>query len=133
MKKEEFEKFLIDIGGLTRTWREDKGPIIETDFFDVQEGWYKMISELIDGLLILGWDKRVTQVKEKFGGLRFYIENPPIGGYDLISKFETLSYSTCEKCGNVGELRKGAWISTLCDEHSDGSEPMDKKIKDFLG
>ena len=126
MTKEEFEKYLIGIGGLTRTYGEDRGPIVSIDFFDVNEGWYQMISELIDCLLKLGWDKRVNQVKEKFGGLRFYIENSPEGGHELIRKYESMAYSICEKCGASGVLRKGPWLRTLCEEHSEGKEPMDK-------
>jgi len=58
-----------------------------------------------------------SQIKEKFGGLRFYYE----GGDDYISALvdmtETLSYSTCESCGlmneGVGRVQKG-WIQSLC-------------------
>ncbi len=132
MTKEEFEAYLLDIGGLHRTYREDRGPITDAGFFELGEGWYGLIKNLIDELLQLGWDKRVQQVKEKFGGLRFYIENPPVGGHEAISRYEKLSYSTCEKCGKEGILRAGGLIRTLCDEHSEGKEPMDDKIKNFL-
>jgi hypothetical protein len=124
MNKEEFEKYLVSIGGLVRTYREDKGPIVTADFFAYSDGWYEMTKNLIDELLALGWDKRINQVKEKFGGLRFYIETYPEGGIDVIRKYEDLSYKTCEKCGKEGVLRKGGWILTLCDEHAKGLEPM---------
>lgn len=58
-----------------------------------------------------------TQVKEKFGGLRFYIN----GGDDeidaAITFAEMLSERTCEVCGAPGKQRGGGWISTRCDEH----------------
>jgi len=129
MSKEEFEKYLIDIGGLNRTYKEYKGPIIEANWFAVKEGWYDMLKELIDRLLILGWNKRINQVKEKFGGLRFYVSNEdmPEGGWDLIQKYEIKSRTICEYCGDYGDLRKGKWIKTLCDKHSEGREKFDYK------
>lgn len=61
----------------------------------------------------------VTQIKEKFGGLRFYYD----GGNDIISGMvamaETWADSSCEKCGNRGIKRSGGWIRTLCDTHEE--------------
>lgn len=60
---------------------------------------------------------RVQQIKEKFGGLRFYYD----GGNDEISGMvrmaELWAGRTCEECGNKGERRSGGWIRTLCDFH----------------
>jgi len=55
------------------------------------------------------------QIKEKFGTLSVYLDqyDPIIGA--LTSYASTMSARTCEKCGNVGESRKGGWIRTLCD------------------
>ena len=57
----------------------------------------------------------VTQVKEKFGGLRFYVNSNDdyIGG--LISFAEGMSYKTCSECGekSSNQVRRG-WIYTLC-------------------
>jgi len=127
MTKEDFEIYLIDIGGLKRVYKEYKGPIVDAGWFQLHEGWYDIVKTIIDELLKLGWNKRVSQVKEKFGGLRFYVsqEDIPIGGNEVISKYEKLSRSICEKCGQSGVLRKGKWIRTLCDEHSEGQEPFD--------
>jgi hypothetical protein len=130
MTKEEFNKYLIGIGGLERTYREYKGPIIESGW--VGEGWNDLLKNLIDELLQLGWDKRVNQIKEKFGGLRFYVENTPVNGHDVIDKYEKLSYSVCETCGNAGVLRAGKWLKTRCDEHSDGQPPINNEKTKFL-
>jgi hypothetical protein len=60
-----------------------------------------------------------SQVKEKFGTLRFYYS----GGDDIINGMavmaESMSGVTCEVCGNVGRQRGGGWIRTLCDEHAE--------------
>jgi len=119
MTKEEMDEFLVSIGGLERTYREDKGPIIDARYFGVGEGWYSIIKNIINELIALGWDKRVVQVKEKFGGLRFYLETYPEGAGDIIIKYEKLSYETCEKCGKKGSNRniKG-WLFTFCDDHA---------------
>jgi len=59
----------------------------------------------------------VEQVKEKFGGLRFYYS----GGNDVIDGMVRMAESwaahSCETCGKPGERRGGGWIRTLCDEH----------------
>lgn len=59
----------------------------------------------------------VEQIKEKFGGLRFYYS----GGDDTIDGMvriaEAWASRTCETCGQPGETRSGGWIRTLCDHH----------------
>ena len=60
---------------------------------------------------------RFTQIKEKFGGLRFYINEGSKEVYDRITEAEKLSYETCEVTGNPGKLRTDiGWYLTLCDE-----------------
>ena len=59
----------------------------------------------------------VAQIKEKFGGLRFYYD----GGDEYVSGLVTMAESwaarTCETCGEKGKQRSGGWIRTLCDTH----------------
>ena len=59
----------------------------------------------------------VAQIKEKFGGLRFYYD----GGDEHISGMVRIAESwaghTCETCGAPGKSREGGWIKTLCDAH----------------
>ncbi len=59
----------------------------------------------------------VAQIKEKFGGLRFYYD----GGDDyvrgLVTMAELWADATCEECGKPGKSRTGGWVKTLCDEH----------------
>ena len=61
---------------------------------------------------------RVNQVKEKFGGLRFYYT----GGNDIIAGLvafaEAMSMQICEICGDKGETDwKKPWVKTLCEKH----------------
>ena len=61
----------------------------------------------------------VRQVKEKFGGLRFYTEGGDEYIQGMIYMAEHLSISTCEVCGKPGRRgRKGSQIVTLCEEHA---------------
>lgn len=68
-----------------------------------------------------------TQIKEKFGTLRFYYN----GGDDYISGLEAMADSMsgkiCEDCGKPGKSTTGGWIRTLCEEHT-----QEKEIKDEL-
>lgn len=59
-----------------------------------------------------------TQVKEKFGTLRFYYNGGDEYIRGLESMAEAMSAVMCEECGNPGKLRRGGWIRTLCDEHA---------------
>lgn len=57
---------------------------------------------------------RAIQVKEKFGGLRFYMAHGNDEIYNLIEEAESLSYKTCEGCGAPGKARPGSWVKVLC-------------------
>jgi len=59
----------------------------------------------------------VAQIKEKFGGLRFYIDGGDEFTHGAIQMAEAWAGSTCEKCGAIGKRRDGGWIRTLCDIH----------------
>jgi hypothetical protein len=62
-------------------------------------------------------DVIVSQIKEKFGGLRFYYN----GGDDTVDGMVRMAESwaghTCEVCRAPGKSRNGGWIRTLCDKH----------------
>jgi hypothetical protein len=116
--KEKIDSYLESIGGLENGWRTDRPPIKDAHYFECHEGWYPLIQKLIEDLIKLGWDKQVTQVKEKFGGLRFYINEGSNEVHDRITKAEQESYTICEMCGTSGEIRKDTgWYRTLCEAH----------------
>lgn len=96
---------------------------------DIGDGWIDLVSDLVDKLLDTGIEFSVLQIKEKFGGLRFYIsslKDPHSKLSDIISTYEKQSYETCEVCGEPGTPRKGYWIKTLCDKDA---EPYDVETK----
>jgi hypothetical protein len=59
-----------------------------------------------------------VQVKEKFGGLRFYVQAATDKHYQYISFAESMSYRTCESCGAPGKTYTDGWHTTLCDIHA---------------
>jgi hypothetical protein len=59
-----------------------------------------------------------VQVKEKFGGLRFYVQAATDKHYQYISFAESMSYRTCDQCGNPGKTYTDGWHTTLCDIHA---------------
>jgi hypothetical protein len=118
LSDEQMSEYLNSIGGLENGFYTDKGPILDPGFFCVSNGWFGLIKSLIDDLIELGWDKQTCQVKEKFGGLRFYINAGSDEIHERIIQAEKESYKVCEKCGEDGEIRTDiGWYSTLCDTH----------------
>lgn len=127
MTREELDEYLESIGGLENGYYADRPPIKSSYCFNCDSGWYDLLKELIDDLIALGWNKQVCQVKEKFGGLRFYINDGSKEIFDRISKAETDSYKICEKCGKEGKLRNDIpWYLTLCENHYNESFPKKK-------
>lgn len=59
-----------------------------------------------------------VQVKEKFGGLRFYVGAATEKHHNYITFAESMSYKTCEVCGSPGERYTDGWHTVLCDEHA---------------
>lgn len=110
--------------------------------FEIGEGWWPIVEALCNQIQhhIDQVDKRreyllsyspddspipdpipqvvVDQVKEKFGGLRFYYHGGDeyIGG--LVTMAESWASRTCEQCGNAGKLRGSSWLYTACAEHT---------------
>ena len=61
----------------------------------------------------------MLQAKEKFGGLRFYVNCRKEGAIrQRIGIAADESFHTCEVCGQPGKLREERLIKTLCDEHA---------------
>jgi hypothetical protein len=116
MTHTEMDDFLESIGGLQHGYYTDREPITSSGIFECGTGWYPLLKELIEDLIELGWDRQTCQVKEKFGGLRFYINGATDAVFDRIRKAEHDSYETCEVTGEPGKLRTDlGWHSTLCD------------------
>jgi hypothetical protein len=89
---------------------------------ECSDGWFDIIDHLCNDLEKHIIEKKyedfkIWQVKEKFGGLRFYVSFQDDEINEMISEAEKKSYETCEECGEDGKMRSGGWIRTLCDKH----------------
>ena len=89
--------------------------------FECGDGWFQLIWDLCESIesqlaIDLHEGFEVLQVKEKFGGLRFYTTSCSNEIYDLVDDAEEASYITCEVCGSPGESNQEGWIRTLCDD-----------------
>ena len=105
--------------------------------FCCSEGWWPILESLCGQIQHhINWKNKqsevvpqvtVAQIKEKFGGLRFYYN----GGDDYISGLVSMAESwaglSCETCGAPGKSREGGWIKTLCDEHFNEREALRKE------
>lgn len=87
---------------------------------DCDDGWYMLIDKLCE-CIQFHVDKNghpqveAVQVKEKFGGLRFYTNNADeyLTGY--IDFAESMSMNICEVCGSTkGVGQTVGWIKTIC-------------------
>jgi len=92
--------------------------------FSCGDGWYWLIDKLCSQLQ---WNTDhnnqngkypqivATQVKEKFGGLRFYVEGASDVQHAIISWAESLSYDICESCGTTKDVSQTeGWVFTEC-------------------
>jgi hypothetical protein len=86
-------------------------------------GWNSLIEPLVEYVEKYNENKAedekivITQIKEKFGGLRFYANNITDELRDKIAEAESDSYNVCEFCGtrkNVGHTSD--WIITCCKD-----------------
>lgn len=91
--------------------------------FACGDGWFALIRDLshrIEEMNNNSSDEKlqvtVMQVKEKFGGLRFYVDFCSDKVREMIDEAERMSVIVCEECGEKGELRREGWWRTLCDE-----------------
>ena len=89
--------------------------------FMCEKGWHQLIFDTLDKIEEIvvrdELDIQVTEVKEKFGGLRIYLD----GYTDEIDSFvqaaEKQSFKICEICGEPGKLREiNGWLMTRCDK-----------------
>lgn len=89
------------------------------------EGWRKafglqMCREIKEELLKYNSldDYRITDIKEKYGSLRWYDSGYPkdskIGS--IIEKYEKLSEDICINCGKPAKYYTKGWINFICED-----------------
>jgi hypothetical protein len=100
---------------------------------ECNEGWYpiiddlsKEVSELAKKFPPMNDENRinVVQIKEKFGGLRYYVNYHGMSDDDIqqieyiIRNAEMKTFAVCEDCGGNGEKvsPRRYWMKTLCPD-----------------
>jgi hypothetical protein len=131
MNKENIEILVKDFPDLYREFNE-KGNIVG---FDVMDGWFHIIYELSEKISQSDPNCVAIQVKEKFGGLRFYVGPSTKTVLDIINEYEYKAYKTCENCGTEEGVKQhsGGWIKTLCDNcHIEFEKEKEERWKEKL-
>lgn len=98
--------------------------------FAVGKGWYPILEKLCANIQHhIDWQNKnhekhpvveqvvVEQIKEKFGGLRFYYQGGDDNVHGMVRMAESWADVACEECGGIGKRRSGGWVRTLCDLH----------------
>jgi hypothetical protein len=86
--------------------------------FSPPEGWYDLVEKLVDQVIALDPEIKIDQVKEKFGGLRFYVAYASDDVHFLIETAEDASERTCQVCGKDGRMVSVyGYYAALCEEH----------------
>jgi hypothetical protein len=85
------------------------------------DGWYWLIDNVCGSIQNYIDDNKgveqveASQVKEKFGGLRFYTSGNDDRIDGMIWLAESLSYKICENCGSQDNVKQTkGWIVSLC-------------------
>lgn len=120
-----YNKYLCDLypflNPLIDKWKRWNYEFIELDF--MPGGWrksfgLKMCEEIKKALIKNNClnDYYIAEIKEKYGGLRWYDYGAPAEVEEIIEKYEQLSYHTCMLCGEYVEEVHSNISITLCDK-----------------
>ncbi len=135
MEKELTKKIFDDFPNLygTREQRGDRSKNCLYFGIQTEDGWFDLIYNLSKEINRLAESKgikvKVLQVKEKFGGLRFYVRTADEEVRNLIASAENLSMDTCERCGKSGQKVRSnsGYASNICNECHDKFEEKKKQ------
>lgn len=100
--------------------KEHPGLYRRVKYLEIPDGWVDLVYELSGRLEeLINGDKTglccASQVKEKYGGLRFYMTVSSEKMDKIIDEYEERSRGMCQECGKPGEIRVGSWVETLCE------------------
>jgi len=97
-------------------------------------GWDALVTGVHKALVEHYPDYEVYQIKEKFGGLRYYCSVDQLyPACDIIEEAEENSYKTCQRCGHQGEgvsLRDLGYVATFCEDCYDLNKENDPASRD---
>ena len=94
---------------------------------EVDEGWYQLVLDCDKELSKIDPKYDLFQVKEKFGGLRYYFQSSNPGLREemdsVVARYEEIAGRTCEATGGPGVLMRsvGNWFKTLNPEYAEST------------
>ena len=103
--------------------------------FECGDGWFDLLDRTFSKMLVAARypeDIFISQVKEKWAGLRIYFSCHADDAEALRSityAAEDESFHICEVCGREGSIREIHGFQTLCDEHYNERLEYYKKIE----
>ncbi len=91
--------------------------------FECGDGWYDLVYSLAADIskyaAKANLDPIAVQVKEKLGGLRFYVHRADDHIFKLVANAESRSFRICDRCGARGKrVTIRGWIATRCAAHA---------------
>jgi len=95
------------LDSLGKVWKDDFG--------------LDLCEELTEALGDNVKDYRPTQIKEKYGELRWYDFGNTREGMKVIDKYADRSREICYRCGKPATHYTTGWISYVCEEHAEES------------
>jgi len=109
--------------------------------FACGEGWWPILENLCSNIQHhIDWKNKesevvpqviVAQIKEKFGGLRFYYDGGDERIRGMVQMAESWADRSCEICGAPGSSGGKGWIKTLCSTHRAESDAQyNERFKD---
>jgi hypothetical protein len=84
---------------------------------EIGDGWIDLVYDVHCQIVKIKPDYKIAQIKQKFKGLRYYIEESNYQIDAIIAKAENASYEVCEVCGGHVDFDDNYLGMTLCDEH----------------
>lgn len=111
------------------------------------KGWEALVLDTHSKLVEMDPEYRIDQIKEKFGGLRYYAttkltDEAREAFYKIVYTAEGKSFEICDNCGteeNVSTKVLGEgfyWILTLCDfcrlqQHAEAVERKERIDREY--
>jgi hypothetical protein len=108
--------------------------------FAIGKGWWPIIEALCANIQSHAdwWNKNretrpvveqvvVAQIKEKFGGLRFYYDGGDDKIQGMVRMAEAWADAVCEDCGAPATKKTTGWIRNVCDKHFEEREAARKE------
>lgn len=83
------------------------------------DGWFKLVCEMLNELEQLNEPMKIIQIKEKYGSLRVHSYTVTNNQSAIIKKYKKIASVTCERCGNTGSHYTGPQFydnGVFCDK-----------------